>query len=172
MRFVIAPCMCLLVVHEDRHRAAFAASRPCVGQCQRCAAGPDPNRDERAGRQKKECVQLDQCRASSSRILRSWSVTRDTNVASPRSSAKHSGWTKRPGAPRCASEVFDERNPVGLPFALWHVLVPPRSDAGAIGTLLLVAERTYERWHVQDSPKPSPHTEEVSDEPALQALTA
>jgi hypothetical protein len=52
-------------------------------------------------------------------------------------------------ASRCASEVFDERNPVGLSFALWHILVPPRADAGAIGTLHLAAERTHERWHVQ-----------------------
>jgi hypothetical protein len=47
-----------------------------------------------------------------------------------------------------AASTEDVRIPVGLPFLLWHILVPPRADAGAIGTLHLAAERTHELWHV------------------------
>jgi len=83
----------------------------------------------RASTRQKSAFQLDQCRASSSRILRSWSVTRVANAASPRSSAKHSGWTERPGVPRRSS--IDGTS--WTPIPLWHVFVQPRSDAGPSG---------------------------------------
>jgi hypothetical protein len=65
----------------------------------------------------KSAFQLDQWRASSSRILRSWSVTRDTNAARPAFLREALGMDQ---ALRCASEVFDERIPVGLPFSIWR----------------------------------------------------